>query len=98
MALSASKIVSATASGCETLMAWDAPASSLVPREPARSAPARCTAAGMFRSYSPKTNHEGVSFHAGVSAGSGSERAASVTGRWVAAMSAASSAETSAAN
>ena len=49
----------------DTEMACEAPAISRVPRDAARSAPARCTATGMFRSSSPNTNHDGMSFHAG---------------------------------
>jgi len=49
-AATASAIVAATASGWETLMACEAPATSRVPREEALSAPTRCTATGMLRS------------------------------------------------
>jgi hypothetical protein len=58
-ARTASRIVSATASGWDTLVACEAPASSRVPRDPARWAPARSTAAGMLRSSAPNTCHEG---------------------------------------
>lgn len=49
------------------------PASSRVPGDPARSATKRCSSAGMLRSWPPKTNHEGIVFHAGVSANSASD-------------------------
>src|SRR5918995_2338123 len=88
-AATASRIVAATASGLDTLSACDAPGTSRVPLELARSARNRCNVTGMFRSSSPSTNHDGRCFHAGVSVGSPSERAAWVTGRCVVPMRAA---------
>src|SRR5690606_21571839 len=95
-ALPADAMTSATTSGWDTTAACDAPAISRVPRDAVRSPPARNTATGMLRSWSPYTCQEGMLFHAGCEVGSASERAASVTGRCVAAMSAATSSETSA--
>jgi len=70
-----------TASGSETLRACDAPAISRDALAPARSAMNRWRATGMFRSWSPNTNHDGRWRHAGVAVGSPSVRAASVAGR-----------------
>src|SRR5690606_7780006 len=97
-ALPAAAIVATTSSGCETLMACDAPAISRTVWAPARSAPARSTAAGMLRSSSPNTCQDGVSFQAGRAVGSPSDSAASVTGRCVAPMTRACASGTSAAN
>jgi hypothetical protein len=49
----------------------------------------------MTRSCSPKTNHDGIVFQAGVSVGSGPVRATSVADRCVARMSAARASGTS---
>jgi hypothetical protein len=68
-ALSARRMRSATSSGCETPTVWDAPSISTTSRAWARSAMKRWTAAGMFLSSSPNTNHDGSDFHAGGSAG-----------------------------
>ena len=44
----AARIVRVTTSGCETAIAWDASATTVVPSEPARSAKNAIAAAGMF--------------------------------------------------
>jgi hypothetical protein len=49
----------------------------------------RCRVTGMLRSWSLNTNQDGNVDHAGAAVGSPSESAASVTGRWVAAITAA---------
>ena len=91
-------MVSATVTGCETATACDAPGTSVAERAPARSAMNRISSAGMLWSASPNTNHDGRVRHAGSAACRASVRAASVAGRWVAAMRAVRSASTSAAN
>jgi hypothetical protein len=64
----ASRIAAVTASGSGTLIACDAPASSWLAWAPARLARNRCSATGMFLSWSPKTNDDGRCRHGGVSA------------------------------
>ena len=83
-AFAASRMDATTASGSDTLSACEAPAISRVPFAFARFAMKRWSSAGMMRSFSPNTNHEGIVFHAGVSVGSGPVRATSVAGRCVA--------------
>ena len=64
---------------------------------PARSKKKRCSATGMLRSSSLKTNQDGIVFHAGVAVGR-AVGATVISRRWVAAISAAVSAGTSAQN
>jgi hypothetical protein len=80
------------------LSAWDAPGTSRTSFAPARSAMKRCRATGMLRSWPPKTNQDGIVFHAGASVGSPAVRAVYVTGRWVALITAAWAEDASAAN
>ena len=80
----ASRIEAVTACGWETLSAWDASGTSRTPLAAARSAMNRCRATGMLRSWSLKTNQDGIDCQAGVLVGSPVVRAISVTGRWVA--------------
>src|SRR5690242_15891078 len=98
VACTASRIAAVTASGWETDSACEAPGTSRTPAASARSAMKRCSATGILRSESLKTNQDGSDFQAGVSDGNPVVRAASVTGRWAAPMTAAVVAGTSAAN
>src|SRR5207344_3012011 len=93
-AATASRITSVTAWGCEIMITCEPSTSVMV--APARSAIERVTSAPAALSPVATTAHEGRFFHAGVPFGS--ENADSATGRWVAAISAASSVDRSAAN
>jgi hypothetical protein len=52
-AVAACSMISATASGWDTITTWDAPFTMIVFLELARFAMKDCTAAGMFKSRSP---------------------------------------------
>jgi hypothetical protein len=65
--LVASRIVSTTAAGWETLSVWEAPTISRTPCALVRSAMKRCKATGMLRSWSLTTNQDGIVFQAGFS-------------------------------
>ena len=88
------KISRVTASGWETMDACEAATSSI--RAFPRSAMNRWPAGGMARSSVPSRYHEGMDRHPGVPEGVAA--AAPLQGRWVAAIKAAVSGSTSAAN
>src|SRR5690606_5391204 len=74
VAEAASRIASATASGCETVMAWEA--STSIARAPALSAMKRDASSGTARSWVAMTLQEGICFQAAADAGAASACAA----------------------
>src|SRR5215207_375067 len=94
VASTALRISRVTASGCDTMDACDAVTSSI--RAFPRSAIHRWPAGGMARSSVPSRYHGGMDRHPGCPEGGAA--AAPLQGRWVAAITAAVSGATSAAN
>jgi hypothetical protein len=79
------RIDAVTASGRETLSAWDAPGTSRWPLAAGQVGHEAVQGDRDVEVSSLKTNHAGIAVHAGVPVGSPAVRAMSVTGRrWVA--------------